>query len=290
MSDFDSLHRFLFDNAGVRGELVQLEASWQSMLENHNYPDVLQSQLGQGIAASVLLSATIKYKGSLILQVQSEGPLTMLVAQSTSDRTFRGLVHARGDVPQGDLSEMFGTGRLVMTLEPAEEGERYQGVVPLEGNTLSDALSTYFSQSEQLATQLWLVADGRRAVGLLVQKLPGEAKDPDAWNRIEHLASTITDAELLSLSAQEVLRRLFHEEDLRMFESQRVSFQCGCSRQKLEGALLSMGREEVDLVIKETGKVEADCEFCNRHYEFDQVDVEALFITGGQYFSTSPTH
>lgn len=280
MSDFDSIHRFVFENAAVRGELVQLQTSWQALLETHAYPDVVCSQLGQGIAASALLAATIKYKGSLILQVQSDGPLTLLVAQSTSAKTFRGMAHWKGEVSEGDIVSMYGSGRLVMTLEPAVEGERYQGVVALEGDKLADALRTYFTQSEQLETQLWLAANGERAVGLLVQKLPGEAEDKDAWSRVKALAATITDEELLSLSAEEVLHRLFHEENVRLFESERLSFQCGCSRDKVATALLAMGKDEVDSIIEEEGKVQADCEFCNRHYEFDRVDVEGLFSSG----------
>ncbi|MCP5140958.1 MAG: Hsp33 family molecular chaperone HslO [Zoogloeaceae bacterium] len=286
----DTLHRFLFERLGIRGELVRLGASWRALHAGHDYPAPVRAQLGRAVAASVLLSATIKFDGNLILQAQGDGPLGMLVAQATSRRTFRGLAHWHGAVPEGDLATMHGVGRLVMTLEPSGDGERYQGIVPLEGATLAAALETYFRQSEQLDTALWLAADAGQAAGLLLQRLPGKVEDADAWGRVEHLAATITDAELLTLPGGEIIHRLFHEEDVRLFDAEPVSFRCSCSRERVAAAIRGLGRAEAESILAEQGRIAADCEFCNRHYEFDHVDVEALFVDVSVHDASTNKH
>ncbi|ADE14992.1 Hsp33 protein [Nitrosococcus halophilus Nc 4] len=276
MIDRDNLHRFLFEELGIRGELVQLDASWQAVLTCHDYPSAVQSQLGQALVATVLLSATIKFKGSLILQAQSEGPLKTLVAQATHHRTVRGLARWNGEVPRGSLPEIYGSGRLVLTIQ-TEGKDPYQGIVSLEGTNLAEALQTYFSRSEQLQTRLWLFADEHRAVGLFLQELPSQPGDETDWERITLLANTVTAREMLSLPSTELLYRLFNGEQLRLFEPEPISFRCGCSRERIENTLVALGREEMEAILEEEGTVEVDCEFCNRHYSFDRVDVEQLF-------------
>lgn len=281
MDDTDQLRRFLFEGAGVRGAIVHLDASWQAVLERHPYPAAVQRPLGQVLAAAILLSSTIKFEGALILQVEAEGPLRTVVAQATDQRTLRGLARWEGEVPDGaGLAETFGAGRLVLTAS-APGGERYQGVVPLEGASLAAALEAYFAQSEQLPTRLWLAADGRRATGLLLQRLPAAVRDDDTWPRVEMLAGTLRDEELLQLDIEPLLYRLFHEERVRLFDAELVSFRCGCSRERIDGLLRSLGREEVDSVLAEQGVVEVTCEFCNRVYRIDSVDAAALFHEPG---------
>ena len=290
MTDQDSLRRFIFEGLGVRGELVRLDASWQAVLARHAYPETVRSQLGQALAAAVLLSATIKFQGSLILQAQGDGPLHTLVAQATDRRTLRGLARWHGDAPQGgNLAEIYGTGRLVLTLQN-EGAEPYQGIVGLEGSNLADALQTYFDHSEQLPTRLWLAADGDRATGLFLQELPGQREEGDGWNRICLLAGTVTERELLLLSGEELLYRLFHEEDVRLFEQEPVSFRCSCSRERIESVLRSMGRGELEAGLEEAGKVEVGCEFCNRRYRFDAVDVQALLTDAIAHPATRTKH
>lgn len=279
MNDQDSLQRFIFEGLGVRGELVHLDVSWQSVLERHAYPDTVRTQLGQALAAAVLLSATIKFQGALILQAQGEGPLHTLVAQATHRRTLRGLARWQGETPKGaSLPEIYGPGRLVLTLQN-EGAEPYQGIVNLEGANLAEALQTYFDHSEQLSTRLWLAADGERATGLFLQELPGQREAGDGWNRVCLLAGTVTERELLILPAEELLYRLFNEEEVRLFEPEPVSFRCTCSRERIESVLRSMGREELEAGLKEAGRVEVGCEFCNRRYNFDAVDVQSLLAT-----------
>ncbi|MFA7095585.1 MAG: Hsp33 family molecular chaperone HslO [Gammaproteobacteria bacterium] len=280
MRDGDSLYRFLFPELNVRGEVVHLDATWRAVLERHEYPAPVRRLLGEAMAAAALLTATIKLDGSLTLQIQGEGPLHLLVVQCTSQRTLRGLARWKDAVPDGSLQEMVGDGRLVLTIDPGLGRERYQGVVELSQATLSQALEEYFSRSEQLPTRLWLTANASRAAGLLLQNLPGEAADEDGWSRVEHLGATITDGELLELQASDLIRRLFHEEDVQLFDPEPVSFRCGCSRERIEAVLRGLGHAEVQDILREEGKIVVDCEFCNQHYEFDVVDAEQIFAGG----------
>jgi molecular chaperone Hsp33 len=289
MADRDSLHRFLFERAGVRGELVSLDASWRAVLDIHPYPEPVRQPLGEALAAVLLLVSTIKIDGSLILQVQGEGPLRTMVVQATNEHTIRGLARWDGPVPQGNLRQVFGDGRLVLTIEP-RRGKRYQGIVPLEGPDLSAALGTYFGTSEQLPTRLWLAASERRAAGLLLQRLPaGHGPDED-WERIGLLAKTLTPRELLELPAAQLLYRLFNEETVRLFESEPVSFRCGCSLQRVQDTLRALGRSEISSILEEHGAVEVDCEFCNRHYHLDRVDALKLFTEIPPHAATTTRH
>lgn len=270
------MQRFLFEDIGVRGELVRLNASWQAVLERHPYPEVVRSQLGQALAAVVLLSATIKFKGSLILQTQSEGPLHTLVAQSTHQRNIRGLALWREAVSAGTgLAEIFGAGRMVLTIQN-EGAEPYQGIVALEGANLAEAIQTYFARSEQLATRLWLAADGECATGLFIQELPAQQGERVDWDRVALLADTVTERELLQLPGEKLLYRLFNQERVRLFEPEPVTFRCSCSRERIEIMLRGLGREELESILREQEVVEVGCDFCNRHYRFDAVDIHAL--------------
>ena len=277
----DTLQRFLFEDAAIRGDLAHLDATWQAVLERHDYPEPVRNLLGEMMVASVLLSATLKLKGRLIMQIQGEGPVSLMVVECTSDRTLRGLAHADDSLTHGDLPSLVGKGRLAITLEPQEGLERYQSIVELTGHTLADALEHYLDSSEQLETRLWLSVDAQRAGGLLIQKLPqeGTEKDEDAWNRIEKLSATIQPAELLGLPAREIIHRLYHEEDVRVFETEPVCFRCTCSRDRVANMLRTLGSEEVRSIIQDEGSVRVACEFCNHKYEFDAVDSAQLFAT-----------
>ncbi len=294
----DTLQRFLFENLAVRGELVHLDATWQAVLEHHNYPPAVQKVLGELMSAVCLLMATLKFKGQLIAQIQGNGPISLLVVEGSSEKTLRAMATCKEDVKNfsdESLTGLFGDARLVITLEP-EQGERYQGIVVLSGENIADALTDYLLRSEQLDTDIWLVADDKKAAGLLIQKLPDTKetqyrstilsvtetdsdKDMDGWNRIQQLSSTIKDEELLELGAEEIIHRLYHEEDVRMFDAELVSFRCRCSRDRVANMLLSLGTEEVQSMVKELSKIEVACEFCNHNYSFDAVDTEQLFAS-----------
>lgn len=287
MSERDSLRSFLFEEFPIRGEVVHLDASWREALSRHQYPEPLRNLLGEMMAAATLLTGTLKFDGMLTMQLQGDGLVTLAVVECTSQRKLRGLVRWREgvekEIENSSWSELVGTGRMAITLEQGKSGERYQGIVDLSGDSLTEALEHYLERSEQLETRLWLSANESSAAGMLVQRMPAtvsvtdEEPDADAWSRVTQLAQTITPEELTGLDAETIIHRLFHEETVRLFDLEPVEFRCSCSRERVQSTLRMLGLDEMHGVLEEQGKVSVDCEFCNQHYEFDSVDIEALF-------------
>lgn len=291
MQDKDVLRRFLFDDLAIRGEWLNLTDSWQAAKQHHNYPTAVTQQLGEALGAATLLSATIKFDGNLILQAQGDGPLKSLVAQSSNDRNIRGWARCEKNATGNDFKSLLGSGRMVLTIDP-NQGEPYQGIVPLVGEKISDAVENYFTQSEQLKTRLWIFANEQHVAGLFIQELPSENKieSEESWARIEALANTVTADELLSLPCETMLHRLFHEETLRLFEENSVAFKCRCSNEKVTTTLLSLGRAAVNDIITEQNEIVADCEFCSTKYHFDKVDIERIFSNALSQPSTTTRH
>ena len=275
MIEQDLLRRFLFEELGVRGEWVKLTSSWQAAKRHQHGSENVQQQLGQALAAVVMLSATVKFKGSMILQAQGDGDIKTLVAQATDQRKIRGLVRGKGNVSAGPVEAMFGQGRLVLTID-SENGPPYQGIVSLQGRDLAAVLQTYFEQSEQLKTRLWLFANATQAVGLLLQELPVQENYQADWEHIEILANTVTEQELFELDCEPLLYRLFNQEKVRLFDPEPVEFSCACSRSNIERTLFAMGRDELEDILKERDNIEVDCEFCGERYCFDKIDVENI--------------
>jgi molecular chaperone Hsp33 len=277
----DTLQRFLFDHAPIRGEIVQLAATWQAVTERHSYPAPLRKILGELMAAGALLAATLKFDGTLILQLHGKGPVKLIVVECNANHAMRATAKWDGNLPEnnaGGLRALLGDGRFAISLVPDSGQQGYQGIVDLEADSIATAFEHYMATSEQIETRLWLSCDDNRAAGLLIQKLPErEISDDDAWSRIGHLAATVQPQELLSLPPQTLLQRLFHEEDLRVFEPRPVYFRCSCSAERVTGMLRMLGHDEVRSVIAERGEVEVHCEFCNRRYVFDAVDSEQIF-------------
>ena len=297
MPDNDQLHRFIIENTRVRGEMVHLNASWQAVLERYDYPENVKHILGEAFAACALLSATIKFEGSLILQIRGDGPLHLLVVQATSKGTLRGLARWNAEVPDHDLKKIFGSGSMVITIEPPS-GEPYQGIIALQGEQIQDAIENYFKQSEQLNTRLWLAANSSCCTGFLLQELPETSHDTPSnlgenhndWEHALALGNTLNKAELLSLSTREILHRLFHEDDIRLFDPAPLSFRCSCSTERISKMIISLGLDEAHDIIAEQGKIQVDCEFCNAQYNFDSVDVENLFASGNQTTTQKTQH
>jgi molecular chaperone Hsp33 len=296
MGQADTLRRFVFERYPFRGQLVHLGPAWAAMMEHHDYPAQVRDSLGEAVVAAALLASTLKFDGLLSLQLRGEGPMHLMLVECTDGLAMRAVARFR-DVPESrDLRELSGNGTLTVTVESGGGTNRYQGIVPLAGGSMADCLRAYFEQSEQLPTRLWLRADGDSASGLLLQRLPvtsrpatatesgagGVSEDEieDAWRRVQLVADTVTDPELAGLSDRELLRRLFAEDDVRMFEAAPVFFRCSCSRSRVETMLRALGREEVDSILAERGSVEVRCEFCNRAYRFDPVDAGAVFSRG----------
>ena len=284
----DTLHRFLFDQAPIRGELVHLDESWRSVIERHEYPVMLRNIMGELAAAAVLLAATLKLNGSLVLQIMGQGAVKLLVVECSGDMQLRATAKWTGDLAQDSFAELVGNGQFVITLDPKDGGQPYQGIVELVGESVAEVMQNYMSQSEQLETRLWLTADGQHAAGMLLQKLPdttdeyaemhSEPHDTDTWRRAVILAETLNAEELLLLPAKTLIQRLYHEDDIRLFDAQKVTFHCSCSRENVKKMLQMLGREEVDSILAEREKIEVHCEFCNQRYDFDKVDAEMMFV------------
>ncbi len=278
MASRDQFQRFIFEHSQVRGAWVQLGDSYNEITRQAPYPDTIRDLLGETLVASVLLSSTLKFEGTVALQAAGEGALRTLMAECSHDRNIRGL--ARFDeqaMSGGTLNEMLGEGRMAITITP-DKGQRYQGVVPREADTLSGCLEEYFERSEQLATSLFLFANEGSAAGLLLQRLPGHTEEDDElWSRVNHLASTVKAEELLELDSETLLHRLFNEETVRLFDPEPVAFRCSCSRERTLGALESIGKEECYSILEEQGSIEMDCQFCHANYRFDRNDIDHLF-------------
>ena len=283
----DSLQRFQFLDGPVRGEICQLDAAYQAILQRHEYPACVQALIGQALAGVTLMAANLKFEGSLILQIQGDGPISVLMVECNHRGEMRGI--ARYDearmANQVDLSwtALAGQGQLILTIDP-EEGERYQGIVALEGATLADALASYFAQSEQLPTYFNLMADAARAGGLMLQVLPQvDASDElDLWTRAQSLAITLKPEELLGLAAEDVLYRLFHEEEVELYPSDELRFHCSCSRERSGNALRAIDLDELlEIAQEQQGHIEVDCQFCRQRYVFDAIDLRRLHLPAG---------
>jgi molecular chaperone Hsp33 len=312
----DQLQKFLFSAAPVRGEIVSLRNTWQEVLTRRQYPMPVQTVLGEMMAACALLSANLKFDGTLIMQIFGDGPVRMLVVQCGSDLSMRATARLADsitaeeaaalpeDMTLAGLINPSGHGRCVITLDPANKqpGQQpYQGIVPLNGDdgplsSISEVLEHYMHHSEQLDTRMWLAANGERAVGMLLQKLPGDGGivphpnelDADTWARVCTLGGTLSRDELLEQEPEVLFRRLFWQENVHHFDPAPTRFQCSCSREKVGAMLKMLGREEIDGVIEERGHVEIHCDYCNQRYEFDPVDVAQLFATPGLSEAVTP--
>jgi molecular chaperone Hsp33 len=292
MQPGDEVRRFIVENRPVRGHWVRLEGAWRELRAHREYPEPVRELLGQAVAASVLLAATLKFNGTLTLQLQGNGAVRLLVAQCTHDFRLRAVanfdeVAVEGATAESDGGAAFrrlvGTeGRVVVTIESDEKGSRYQGIVPLSGESLADSLETYFASSEQLPTRVLLAADSQRGVGVLVQKLPDPANADEAdmravWEDAQRGIERLSTTDLLLRPVEELLERGFAAHDMRLFKGSPVQFECRCSEGRVSGLLRALGADEVRDVLKEQGAVTVTCEFCHRPYRFDAVDVEALF-------------
>ena len=295
----DTLLPFMFEAGDVRGAVVDLDQTWREVLHRREYPIPVRTLLGEAMAAAALLSSTLKFDGTMVLQAQAENPaapVRVLVVECNADLTLRATAKLAEDgaweVTGKSLDALVGAGRLVITLDPKDGQSAYQGVVPLEGAQLNAALENYMLRSEQVETRLWLAADENRACGLMLQRMPrsggktggkavhalGLEQAEDRWHTAQTLAATVASAELLTLDPREVIRRLFHEFDLRLFNERHAAFRCTCNRERVSGMLRMLGREEVEEILAERSSVSVSCEFCNKEYGFDAIDAAQLFI------------
>ncbi|WP_130832330.1 Hsp33 family molecular chaperone HslO [[Erwinia] mediterraneensis] len=276
MSVQDQLHRYLFENAAVRGELVNVTQTWREVMKNHDYPAPVQQLLGELLVATSLLTATLKFDGDITVQLQGDGPLSLAVINGNNRQELRGVARVQGEIaPEASLKNMVGNGYLVITISP-EKGERYQGVVGLEGETLAECLEDYFMRSEQLPTRLFIRTSDKGAAGILLQVLPAQDTSKEDFNHLATLTDTIKTEELIELPANDVLWRLYHQEEATVYDPQPVSFKCTCSRERCGEVLKTLPQEEVDEIIAEDGEVDMHCDYCGTHYVYDAVDIAAI--------------
>ncbi len=293
----DEVRRFIVENRPVRGHWVRLEGAWRELRAHRDYPQPVRELLGQAVAASVLLAATLKFRGQLTLQLQGSGAVSLLVAQCTHDYRLRAVARFDAEAvtalseqeAAGDIfRRLVGRdGRFAVTVEADERNMRYQGVVPLSGESLAGSLEAYFARSEQLPTRVLLAADDERGAGVLVQKLPQDAgaddsEMSDTWEQAERGIERLRPEDLLQCPVEELLGRGFSAQDMRLFRGAPVQFECRCSHGRVTSLLRALGADEVRDVLREQGSVTVTCEFCHRPYKFEANDVEAIFEDGPQ--------
>jgi len=305
----DILQKFIFDNAAVRGELVEISNAWREIQARHDYPVAVKGLLGEMVAAAALLSANLKFNGAIVMQIFGDGPVQLLVVECDADLHLRATAKLAAnasvadDATLADLLNQNGKGRFVITLDPKDKvpGQQpYQGVVPLLGDNVATVIENYMLRSEQMDTKLWLAADDNVARGLLLQKLPRnsaiegqveqatEEEDLETWNRATALGGTLQRAELLSTDVPTLLKRLFWEETIRVFDPAHPEFRCTCSREKVGDMLKMLGRDEVESALADLGQLGINCDFCGKHYGFDAVDCAQLFVTDNTADAVAP--
>lgn len=287
ISTTDVLNRYLFNDMHVRGELVQLSESYQSIIKNHNYPIGIRLLLGELMAATCLLSATLKFEGEITVQLQGDGPIGYMSVNGDHNQKMRGIAKLKPGQEQttaNSLHELIGKGTMVITIRPAK-GEAYQGVVALEQATLAECLAHYFEVSEQIPTKIWLFSDDdkQQVAGSLVQLLPdGDGssenltKQKSDFEHIAQLTNTIKADEIFSLEAQALLYRLYHQEKVNLFEPQAVSYQCGCSHDKCLGAISQIEPTEIESILAEQNKISMTCDYCLTTYDFFYDDLKSF--------------
>jgi molecular chaperone Hsp33 len=276
------VQRFLLENLDIRGAVVHLDSIWQQMLSGRNYPQPVTQLLGEMSATTLLLGDNLKQTGRLTIQLTGSGPVSMLIIDCNESLHIRGMAKCAQHIEPQSVPDLLGHGQLLITLDMPSMRESYQSIVPLDGDNIAEIFQHYFKQSEQLPSRLFLITTNQTIFGLLLQKLPAaDQQDPDGWARAEALAATVNDQTLLGLTAEEILTRLFYEETIRIFDPQTVHDGCHEDSAKIYAMLRSLGREEVDSILKEFGEVIISDDICNRKYRLDALAIDAVFREAG---------
>lgn len=291
MTPTDYTQRFLFEHTHIRGERTHITKSLMSALSTHTYPETINQLLGELIATTVLLSSTLKFSGTFTLQARSEGPITLLMAECSNQQTFRAIAKYRAPAltKTASFNQLLPEGHLLINAEP-QGRQRYQSVVKLDQSTFADCITAYFRQSEQLPTKLWLACDGKQSSGLLLQSLPIQhdsanpekiKQEANTWEQAIILANTVTQEELLTLENKQLLHRLFHEEDIRLYDEVPVNYQCTCSKERTARSLTVLNKNELYELAQEKKPITIQCEFCNTKYLFTEDDIQLLLQDKG---------
>ncbi|KTD69669.1 MULTISPECIES: Hsp33 family molecular chaperone HslO [Legionella] len=282
MKESDTLQRFIFEHANIRGEIVHIENTYQTIMSQRNYPPMVKNLLGEAIVSCLLLASSIKFQGSLNLQFQGDKRLPLLLVQCDHEFNVRAFAQFIECLETKEYAAAFLEGQMVITINQYNKTNSYQSMVPIQSTSMGENLMNYFAQSEQVSTQVWLAVNENAAAGMLLQLMPGQdtIQREQFWEYAVHLGQTVKEHELLTLDNETLLHRLYHETELRIFDSRKTQFQCRCSLEKMKQVLTVLGEEDAKELLKEQGEVAIRCDFCNKKYTFDPIDVTMLFHKG----------
>jgi molecular chaperone Hsp33 len=279
MKESDTLQRFIFEHANIRGEIVHIEQTYQTIMAQRNYPPMVKNLLGEAIVSCLLLASSIKFEGSLNLQFQGDSRLSLLLVQCDHELHIRAFARFEESLETEDYAKAFLSGQMVMTINQDNQTNSYQSMVPLQSTSMSENLMNYFAQSEQISTRVWLAVNENAAAGMLLQLMPGQdtVQREQFWEYAVQLGQTVSEEELLTLDNQTLLYRLYNETEVRVFDSRHTEFQCRCSLDKMRQVINILGEKEAQELLEEQGKIDIRCDFCNKEYLFDAIDVAMLF-------------
>ncbi len=279
MTEPDTLQRFMFEHASIRGEIAHLQDTYKTIMNQHPYPPMVKSLLGEALISCLLLAGSVKFEGEISLQFQGDKRLPLLLVQCDHLLQIRGFAKYQEDDSEIDYNSAFLQGNMVLTINHYNQTQTYQSIVPIRSTAMSENLMHYFAQSEQIASRVWLAANDETAAGMLLQLMPSQdtQQREQFWEYAVQLGQTITDKELLTLDNQTILHRLYHETELRLYTARPVRFSCRCNSEKMKEVLTVLGEKDIQELLQERGKVDINCDFCNRHYSFDAIDITLLF-------------
>ena len=279
MKEIDSLQRFMFEHASIRGEIAHLDEAYKIIMHQHPYPPIVRRLLGEALISCLLMVGSIKFEGEISLQFHGDERLPLLLVQCDHLLNIRAFAKYEKEGKDIDYAAAFTEGKMVLIINQFNKTQSYQSVVPIRSTSMSENLTHYFSQSEQIATQVWLAVNEEKAAGILLQLLPGQdtQQREEFWEYAIQLGQTITEDELLTLDNATILHRLYHETELRLYNARKVRFNCRCTPEKMKQVLTILGEKEVKELLVERGNVEVRCDFCNQDYQFDSIDITMLF-------------
>lgn len=275
----NSLQKFLFEHASIRGDIIHLDSVYQTITQQRDYPPLIKQILGEALMSCALLVGGIKFEGEISVQFQGDERFPMMLIQCDHLLQIRGYANVKENLSEADYTEAFLQGTLVINLTPHHQTQTYQSMVPLTSISMSDNLMHYFAQSEQLPTKVWFAHNEQGVAGILLQLMPGQdsLQKEHFWEYAVHIGATITEAELLSLDNATLLHRLYHETELRLYPEKLIQFKCRCNHEKMQQVLGILGETETQDLLKEKDRIDIRCEFCNLNYSFDSIDVALLF-------------
>lgn len=279
MNESDSLQRFIFEHAHIRGEVVHIEQTFQTIMNQRHYPPMVKNLLGEAIVSCLLLASSIKFEGSLNLQFQGDERLPLILVQCDHELHIRAFARFKDDLAIIDYATAFLQGQMVLTINQTKQTQAYQSMVPIHATSMSENLMSYFAQSEQIPTRVWLAVSEYRAAGMLLQLMPGQETQQreQFWEYAVQLGQTVSEEELLTLDNQTLLYRLYNEEEVRIFEHRATRFKCRCNQDKMKQVLHVLGEQEAKELLQEQGEIAITCDFCNQKYTFDPIDVTLMF-------------